>query len=226
MHLLLPMPLLIVPIVIMLVLPNTYQRSWHHVRIRDYVLLVAALVAGWVFGCIIIILFGLRFPGWWRQAVVFMLSMPFPVVGIRMVRAGIVEGVMALERARDGDQEREQILAYGGGRTFSSFRNIFNVTRQWKTRNIAGIIDDNLAFSGRIIEGIPILGRPVDLRRLVRKYNISGIVITAELSPEHRREIRRMADELGIWLREWTWAEVDVADVAEEEGGENRNDVS
>ena len=226
MHLLLPMPLLIVPIVIMLVLTNTYQRSWHHVRIRDYVLLVAALVAGWVFGCIIIILFGLRFPGWWRQAVVFMLSMPFPVVGIRMVRAGIVEGVMALERARDGDQEREQILAYGGGRTFSSFRNIFNVTRQWKTRNIAGIIDDNLAFSGRIIEGIPILGRPVDLPRLVRKYNISGIVITAELSPEHRREIRRMADELGIWLREWTWAEVDVADVAEEEGGENRNDVS
>ena len=212
MHLLLPMPLFIVPIVILLALTSTYQRSWHHVRIRDYVLLVAALLTGWVLGCIIVILFGLRFPGWWRQAVVFMLSTPFPVVGLRMARELLGEGLMALERAKSNDQAREQILAYGGGRTFSCFRNAFNLDKGWRSRNIVGIIDDNLALSGRIIDGTPILGRPSDVPALARKHRLSGIVITTSLEPGRRQEIRRLAGELGLWLKEWTWQEADAQD--------------
>ncbi|NLF85120.1 MAG: hypothetical protein GX571_03320 [Lentisphaerae bacterium] len=222
MHLLLPMPLFIVPIVIMLALTSTYQRSWHHVRIRDYVLLAASLLAGWTLGCIIVILFGLRFPGWWRQAVVFLLSTPVPVVGLRMAREVIGEGLMALDRARWGEQAREQILAYGGGRTFSCFRNAFEVAKGWQSRNIVGIIDDNLALSGRIIEGTPILGRPSDLPALARRYRLAGIVITAALEPERRREIRRLAGELGLWLKDWTWAETDVGGG----GGEDPHDLS
>jgi UDP-N-acetylmuramyl pentapeptide phosphotransferase/UDP-N-acetylglucosamine-1-phosphate transferase len=212
MHLLLPMPLFVVPIIVVLALASTYQRSWHHVRIRDYVLLVASLVAGWVLGCIIIIIFGLRFPGWSRQAVVFLLSLPFPVVGLRMAREMVGEGVMALERAKGGAQSREQILAYGGGRTFSCFRNAFNITKEWQTRNIAGIIDDDIALSGRIIDGVPILGRPADVPVLARTYHLAGIVITAALEPARRRDIARLARASGLWLKEWTWQENRVGD--------------
>ena len=210
MFLLLPMPLFIVPIVIALSLTKTYQRSWHHVRIGDYMLLMASLVSGWLVGCIIMILFGLRFPGWGRQALIFLLSLPFPIVGLRIAREMVSEGVRKIERDRAVDKEAlEQVLVYGGGRTFICFYLAHNISKGWQRRTVVGIIDDNVALNGRIINGLPVLGRPSNLKALIAEYRIDGIVITAKLEDERRNEIRRLASEHGVWLKDWHWQEQD-----------------
>jgi FlaA1/EpsC-like NDP-sugar epimerase len=208
MHLLLPMPLFVVPIVILLVLTKTYQRSWHHVRIRDYVYLAATLLSGWLIGCIVVILFGLRFPGWGRQAIVFALSMPFPIVGVRMIREMIAEGLLVIERDKMRDAEpREQVLAYGGGRSFSCYLRVYNLSKGWKSRNIVGIIDDNIALNGRVIDGCPVLGTPSDVPALIKEYAITGIIVTAVLEEANRRGILAIARENGVWVNNWQWEE-------------------
>ena len=207
-HLLLPMPLFIVPIIITLSLTRTYQRSWHHARIRDYTILVLALVVGWLVGCITVILFGLRFAGWWRQAVVFLLSLPFPLVGGRMIREMIGDGLMMIESERLRGKERaEQILAYGAGRTFACYRQVFNFSKTWTTQSIVGIIDDNVSLNGRVIHGYPVLGQSSDLSVLIKRHQVDGIVVTTQLAPERRESIVAAAREHGVWLREWYWGE-------------------
>lgn len=212
-HLLLPLPIFTVTIIIILSLMRTYQRSWHHARLRDYAILSLSLLLGWSLGTATIILFGLRFAGWWRQSIILLLALPSPILGIRLLREMVAESLQVIESSRhhEGSDQR-QVVAYGGGRAFACYLQASAASHNPTLHAIIGIIDDNIALSGRLIHGYPVLGRPSDLKGLIKKYNINGVIITAELTPERRLAIIHATRELGLWLREWRWAEVTVDD--------------
>lgn len=215
--LLLPVPIFVVPVIISMVLTRTYQRSWHNVRIIDYIILGITLAGGWLVGCMILILFGLRFPGWDRQALVMLLCMPFPIVGLRMTRKMISEWLSIYDIGRLGEsQHMEQVLAYGGGQTFGCALRTYGMSKTWQQRRLIGIIDDDVVMKGRIISGYPVLGSGVEIAHVIGQYGIDGIIITAQLDPVRREALIRTARENHVWIREWRWSEETIVAAGQE----------
>jgi UDP-GlcNAc:undecaprenyl-phosphate GlcNAc-1-phosphate transferase len=204
-------PLLMVPVMATIAASRAYQRTWTHARARDYAILVFAIFTGCLVGFALVILFDLREPGWSRQVAIFTLALPFPVVGVRMARELLAEGMAALARQRLLETPgAERVLAYGGGNRFLLFQREGATRIADQRRVIVGIVDDNINLRGRIVQGCRVLGSLADLPALARRHNVAGVVITARLDDARRAEIAAAARAAGIWLKEWKHDEEEI----------------
>src|SRR5207245_7753059 len=106
----------------------------------------------------------------------------------------------------------ERILLYGtGGRCqlFLKQRNVLD-SRSSDEREIVGLIDDDPSLCLRRVYGYKVLGAQKDLPELVRKHQVSGIIITAALSLESEIAVRRFARKHGVRLIEWQFEEKNI----------------
>ncbi len=204
-------PLIFVPVLAMLTATRAYQRVWTRVRARDYAVLTFAIFLGCLVGFSLVILFDVREPGWSRQVAIFATSLPFPIIGARMLRGLLNDGLAVIERQRLLETpDVERVLAYGGGNRFCLYQReiVAHVGRQ--RRVIVGVVDDKINLTGRIVEGYPILGRTTDIVSLVARHRIAGIVITARIGDLRRGELILIARAAGVWLREWNYGEHEI----------------
>ncbi|MDD5705471.1 MAG: hypothetical protein PHR35_06065 [Kiritimatiellae bacterium] len=204
-------PLLVVPVFAAMTLVRTYQRTWTRAHVRDYAILAFAVIVGCVAGFALVILFGVKEPGWSRQLAIFTLGLPFPLLGVRMLHELLSSGMAAIERQRLLDTPGvERVLAYGGGNRFCLYQREIVTHVGHQRRVIVGIVDDNINLRGRIVEGCRVLGQLTDIPALASRHRISGVVITASIEESRREELILATRAAGVWLREWSYGEHEI----------------
>lgn len=155
-------------------------------------LVVANLTAGIVTLAISIIFFD-----WTSVRYVFLLTV-FAMGIMAMVRLfwrAYIEGEQRREYSKTGDEPRLLIVGAGkGGNIFiKSFHN------QPNHFNIVGIIDNDPDKQNSYIEGVPVLGKTKEIPKLVKKYQIEMITITApSMTGEDIEEIIDLGNQVDV----------------------------
>lgn len=143
-----------------------------------------------------------------RAVIVVGLCHP-AIISVRFIYRFAEEFVPLLVGRLHGNGSGERILLYGaGGRCelFLKERN-FPDSRSSDDREIVGLIDDDPSLYLRRVYGYKVLGALEDLPELVKKHDVSGIIITAILSLESQIAVRRFARRHGVRLSEWQFEE-------------------
>ena len=117
----------------------------------------------------------------------------------------IEEILVYLRSTNDPRGNAEGVVLYGaGGRCQLFLRELgFNDTLSFDGRNIVGLIDDEPSLHFNWVHGQMVLGGLPDLPQLIPRHHITGIVITATLTPEARAAVQAMARQHHLRLSEW-----------------------
>lgn len=202
------MPLMVCPVFVMLALTRTYSRVWSRAVPRDYAVLVIAIVGGNLLGAGLVLLIA---QPEWRQGigmVVFTMLCFFPLVGVRVLRETLQDIAAANERRSClAGAEAERVVVYGGGERCRSFLIEERSHARQASRNIVGLIDDDINLRGRIVFSLPVLGMIDELLELTAAHGIRTVIITADISPERRKRAIVHARRAGVALVEWTPSE-------------------
>jgi UDP-N-acetylmuramyl pentapeptide phosphotransferase/UDP-N-acetylglucosamine-1-phosphate transferase len=193
------LPLYVAPTFVFLVLTKVYWRVWSRAQVRDYALLGFAVFAGASVGAGLVWLLGEVEQDFGRFTLLFAAFSVFPIVGFRIWRDSVSGIMQVLERRMLLDKaDTTRVFVYGGGVRFRSYMREMAVKSGHNDHAILGIIDDDIHLKGRIIAGYTVLGGIQDLRDLVLKWRVDGLVITCVLSPEKRSEVLRLCESMGV----------------------------
>jgi hypothetical protein len=77
-------------------------------------------------------------------------------------------------------------------------------------REIVGLVDDDASLHFLWVYGYQVLGGRKDLPELISQHGLTGIVVTALLTPESRAAIHELALQYGLDLSEWRCEECEV----------------
>ena len=69
--------------------------------------------------------------------------------------------------------------------------------------HVAGLLDDDRNLHGRTVLGFPVLGSIDTLADMVRKHDVTRVVMTDPTTSDKREELSRLAEEMNISLVEW-----------------------
>jgi len=207
------MPLFIVPVFIFLVISKTYWRVWSRAELRDFAVLGGAVLSGTLIGVGLEWLFNGKEPRLLEFAVCFGLMAVSPLIGYRIWRDCLRGIVQTLERRILLEKpETLRVLAYGGGVRFRSYLREMMEKPGRNDRVIIGIIDDDFNLKGRIIAGHTVLGSLSELRGLIGKHRIDGVVITCLMDPGKQVRLARSLERLGVLVSVWSCEEMAVPD--------------
>ncbi len=146
-----------------------------------------------------------------RALVVATVSHP-AILCLRMVYR-FVEELVHWTRSKDaaGPDGRRIVLYGAGGRCWLFLRELgFHYLGRSDGREIVGIIDDEVSLRYLWVYGYQVLGTRQDLPELVTQYGLTGIVVTAILTPESRAALHELAARHGLDLTEWRCEECEV----------------
>jgi UDP-N-acetylmuramyl pentapeptide phosphotransferase/UDP-N-acetylglucosamine-1-phosphate transferase len=202
------------PMILFLLGAQTYERIWSRARLREYVLLLALVIAGAMTGTAFQILLAQKDRH--VSVVEFAIFTPMAcilIVGIRVMLRLVKEFMYELEASRVMRvPDAERILAYGAGGRFQLFlrEHMIHVGEPGAKRLIVGVVDDDANLRGCRISGFPVLGTEKTLAAVIRAQRISQVVITAVLPDEKKRRIAALVREAGATAREWRYEETDI----------------
>jgi len=202
------LPLFVVPQFVFLVVFKTYLRVWTRAQMRDFALLIAAVLAGACVGCGLVFLFGEDEPRLIRFAFVFAMLSGFPVVGVRLVHDS-VQGLMQILEKRVLLEKAgvSRMLVYGAGVRFRAYMRERDIHIGHNNQVVLGIIDDDLHLKGRIVAGYGVLGDLGQLDELVKKWQVDALVIACVLEPERLASVVHKAESLGLLVSLWVCEE-------------------
>jgi UDP-N-acetylmuramyl pentapeptide phosphotransferase/UDP-N-acetylglucosamine-1-phosphate transferase len=206
----LDLPVWVSPTFSLLALSRTYLTVWTRARTRDVILLFLLLESGLVLSLGVALLID---PANARQLCVralFVAAVSHPaILGIRLVYRCIEELVTHLRSSSQASTGVERIILYGAGGRCQLFlkERGFNNSSSFDGRVIVGLLDDDPALHGQWVQGCPVLGPMKDLPLLVQRHRITGVIITAALSPEVHAATLGMAGQLGLSVTEWCFHE-------------------
>jgi hypothetical protein len=198
------LPMFVVPVYVFLVLAKTYLRVWSRAQVRDFAVLVVALLAGAVTGAGLVRLFGVEEKRLFPFTLLFATVSVFPLTGIRLWRDSVHGLVQVLERRILMDKPgTRRALAYGGGVRFRNFLLEQAIWSGMNDRIVVGVIDDDLHLKGRIISGYSVLGTEEELEHLVKSCHIDALIITCLLDQERQKQLVSRAAALGVRVSLW-----------------------
>jgi UDP-GlcNAc:undecaprenyl-phosphate GlcNAc-1-phosphate transferase len=207
--------LMAAPLILFLLIGQTYERIWSRARLREYMLLILLIVAGSLTGVALQILLGQPVD---RQTSYIQFALFTPVVallimGIRVLLRLVKEFMYELEMSRAmRSADAERLVAYGAGGRFQLFlrEHLLHVGEPGPKRVIAGVMDDDPNLRGCRVSGVPVLGNEALLASAIRAHRIATVMITALLPEEKKRRIAAIAREAGAATKEWRYDEVDL----------------
>ena len=133
-----------------------------------------------------------------------------PAIIFLRVSYRIMEEIVSWSRSKEQMKtDGRRVLLYGtGARCWLLLRELgFSKAEQANGRKIIGMIDDDQSLHGRWVYGYMVLGGGGDMPRLIAAHHITGIVVTAQLTPEAHSAVCEVARHCGIELSEWTSGE-------------------
>jgi FlaA1/EpsC-like NDP-sugar epimerase len=117
-----------------------------------------------------------------------------------------LEELVSWSRSKDELRaDGRRVLLYGaGGRCWLFLSELgFNSTGGSDGRSIVGVIDDDHMLHFQWVYGYQVLGGRRDLSDLIARHKVTGIIVTALLTPESTRAVREFAARHELDLTEW-----------------------
>jgi len=207
----LSLPVWLTPTFALLAVSRTYLIIWSRARMRDVLKLFLTLEIGLLLsiGLMLMVNPHSDVQSWLIYALLIFGLGHSAILGLR-VAYRILEELVSWTRSKtDAVANPQRIVLYGtGARCWLLLRELgFHSADHPQGRTIVGMIDDDESLHGRWVYGYRVLGGRDDLPRLIPSTRITGIIITAKLTPASRAAVRRLAMEQGLELSEWTSGE-------------------
>jgi FlaA1/EpsC-like NDP-sugar epimerase len=202
----LDLPVWVTPTFSLLALSRTYLIVWTRARILDVLMLLFTLQAGLLLSLGIALLIDPYNASHWLVRVLVIGALSHPaIVGVRVFYRCIEEIVLYLKSTDDPGAKAERVVLYGAGGRCQLFlrERGFNDSRSFDNRAIVGLIDDEPSLHFNWVHGHMVLGGLRELPQLIPRHRITGIIITANLTPETLTVIREVASEHHLHLSEW-----------------------
>jgi FlaA1/EpsC-like NDP-sugar epimerase len=205
-------PIFLTATMVVMLATGIYRRVWNRADTRDFAILVASVVGGWIAGFSTAIIFDIRYDGFNRQTSAFLSLSVLPILLIRIGRL-LVSNFMAtsenLRLARTDTSSR--CVVYGAGERFAMLSAAMHGSLLGK-RNavIVALIDDDPHLRGRLVHGQKVLGGIGIIDDVIRVYKPDTLLISAVLEPENREKALDAARRHGLAVREWRCGLFDV----------------
>ncbi len=204
-HLVSVFPLFVSATMFAMLMTGVYRRVWNRADARDFAVIVASVVGGWIVGVSAAIILDIRYDGFNRQTAVFLLLALLPVLLIRIGRLLVANIMVSSETLRlIWDKKSRRCVAYGAGERY----NMLDLSLRGSllgSRNtvIVALIDDDPLLRGRIVHGQKVLGGIHEIDEIIRVYKPDTILITALLEPENHARALDAAKRFGLAVIEW-----------------------
>ena len=204
-HLVSVFPLFVSATMFAMLMTGVYRRVWNRADARDFAVIVASVVGGWIVGVSAAIILDIRYDGFNRQTTVFLLLALLPVLLIRIGRLLVANIMVSSETLRlIWDKKSRRCVAYGAGERY----NMLDLSLRGSllgSRNtvIVALIDDDPLLRGRIVHGQKVLGGIHEIDEIIRVYKPDTILITALLEPENHARALDAAKRFGLAVIEW-----------------------
>jgi len=198
------LPVWVTPTFSLLALSRTYVTVWTRARVLDVLLLLFTLVTGLLLSLGVALLIDPYNASIWlfRTLVIGAIGHG-GIVSARVFYRCVEETVLFLKSGADPNVER--VLLYGAGERCQLFLRLrgINDSLRLDDRAVVGLIDDEPTLHFNWVYGHRVLGGLRDLPQLIPRHHITGIVITANLKPEARDAVRKLAMQHRLHLSEW-----------------------
>jgi FlaA1/EpsC-like NDP-sugar epimerase len=211
----LDLPVWVTPTFCILAISRTYVTVWSRARMRDVMALELTLLAGLIFSVGLALLIN-PYNGPEQHLVVGALAMATvahpAIVSLRMIYR-LLEELVHWTRSKDAIKpDGRRVVLYGaGGRCWLFLRELgFHYLGSSDGREIVGLIDDEASLRHLWVYGYQVLGTREDLPELISQCGLTGIVVTALLTPESRAALHELAARHGLDLTEWRCEESDL----------------
>ncbi len=199
-----------------LLLFRSYSRVWYLARISEYAATGLAVVLGYA------IALGIHLtgssaaaaPGPWIVRFVLLAGVAAPaVVGLRAALRVAQDASHGALRALRGAGERgERTLVCGAGhRTTLFLRELAWPGVGGPALDVVGLVADDSALRGHRVYGIPVLGHPEDVPRLVREHRVRAVYLVEDVPAEIEERMRAAAAEAGARVVRWEIVERELA---------------
>jgi UDP-GlcNAc:undecaprenyl-phosphate/decaprenyl-phosphate GlcNAc-1-phosphate transferase len=206
----LDLPIWVTPTFSLLAVSRTYVTVWTRARILDVLMLLFTLQAGLLFSLgIALVIDPASASKFLLRALVMGGLGHGMIICVRIFYRCLEEIVLYLKSKGTLNNEIERVLLYGAGgrcQLFLKERGFMN-SGSFDGRMIVGLIDDEPALHFKWVYGHMVLGGLHDLPALVRRHRITGIVITAALTPESQEAVRELVFQNSLSLSEWCFEE-------------------
>lgn len=209
----LELPVWVTPTFTLLAMSRNYVTVWTRARTRDVLDLIFILQGGLLLSLAIALVIE---PAELRRYLLRMLvvgGISHPaIVGCRVIYRALEEAVVWLKSQSEENSETGRILLYGAGGRCQLFlkERGFSNSRSFDGRVIVGLLDDEPSLHFQWVQGYNVLGGFKDLPQLVSRHRITGIVVTAVLTPEKRAAVEELARQRGLHLTEWCFGEQEI----------------
>ncbi|MFC1531980.1 glycosyl transferase [Thermodesulfobacteriota bacterium] len=171
-----------------------YKGVWERTSLRDITGYIKAITAGTIMP-MLLILFIYRFYSFSRAVFVIYWILMLLLVSLSRLSFRLLD-----EGVRKGNQKGKSTLVYGvgvGGQM---------VMREIETNKdlglaLVGFMDDDTRIHGKKIQGYPVFGGQEDLEKILKKYDIKGIIVSFKTNgAEKKKEIQKLCLKMGIEL--------------------------
>ena len=212
----LDLPVWVTPTFCILAVSRTYVTVWSRARMRDVLELVAALQAGLLFSLGLALLIDpYNKPAHLLVRALLVGTVGHPaILSLRMLYR-FVEELVHWTRSKDVIKpDGRRVVLYGaGGRCWLFLREMgFHYLGSCDGREIVGLVDDDASLRYLWVYAYQVLGARQDLPEIIGQYRLTGIVVTALLTPESRAVILELAVQYGLEISEWHCEECKMDD--------------
>ncbi len=200
-------PYWIFPIFASLFFGKVYRRVWSKAGTQDFLALQLSILVGWI-----VLVAGLIFTlGGWDIQMLGRLTIFGGVLYALIVTSRsasqIVHTVMLTiaRTKRDSSAVSIRVLVYGvSERSLLFLRRIEYIDAQHAAGfKVVGLLDDDLNLRKRLVKGHEVVGALDDLGYILQSQQVDRIMVTCELTEEHKEHLLEIAGKHGIMVTEW-----------------------
>ena len=186
---------------------------WPRARLRDVLMVMFWLQSGLLLSLGLALVMDPTAASKWLLRAVLIAGISHPViVSSRLIYRCIEELVIWLRRQSEASEATERVLLFGAGVRAQLYLKDYAVKagKNPDGRTILGFIDEASHLHYQWVYGHLVLGGLPQLPELIVRQRINRIVIVADLRPEGRAAVERIAVQAGIRLSVWTSAEQSI----------------
>ncbi len=211
---------------VLLAMAKTYRKVWSRASFLEYFVLGLTITAGIMIVCGIEVFIN----GKSNSHTIILQSMIYwgfavPLLtGFRMFYRAMKEFPVFRSAKPLSTINQTNILLYGAGNKSTLFLKNYKsdcLVNNY-VRNVVGFIDDDRNLRKRFVHGLQIFGGINELNQLIEKYDISELIITADICENNKQQLAEIAQKYELKLISLIVDEVNFTEVDYDKNGANK----